>query len=1712
MVGTSSSSSSSSGKGASFLWMSLWGSSPSNKGIASPPDADMGPNGKPLVRFSLMEPQRALLAAAAKAGVVLQVAVLPLAMVDLSGNPNGEVGASSAAQGGESFDSALKFTAGGGGSTTDDAAAPVPLEGTLDFNNGDLRFSMSEVTSTFTWDQLVGLLNGWHMRVAKQAAESALPSGVKVPVPRATSLAAGGGAGAADGAAAPPLPAALALAAVGVSGAWAVAMVQTLDVINDLKSCVLKPQTPALAADGSATAALPRDTAALSSIAAYATVVVRLPIIPASGMAPISGEISGGVAKAKLTTNIWATGSVVNVHIAPKNRRSAQEVALVSASDRSSRPIVVECGAPAAAGGAVGVGAAGTPSVQNLLTDLSGNALGAAASAFVRQVKDVKPATAVVSMEGGFKNNVRITFDEAVFSKLSGGDVTFGPAKGRGGSSSAGAEATATGDGGSSGVAATKNELVYDVTVEIVGGKAYVGAKLEATSSVASLSWLLSLDLQGSMTGLETVRVSIGEGRVVDAAGVVVGSTTLAAGRLAKRPGIAVDKPTLSVAEVAWDDTFSVALETRPAVGKTVTITIDASGERGTAAQKGQITVRKAGKAAKSDAGATKATLVFTDTDWETPQKVTVKAVVDTPAVVEGTHSALIFIYVDSALTGDSDYVGVSWAPLGSGVGSSTAIVPPGSGAGGAARGALGGAMLVEILEPDISQPRPPRMMSARFTETGASVDVTFDADTDMAGGVGVPFSCLTVFNTEKLSVAIQATTAIAAGAIAPSPAAATATAAAETKAKAASEFTIFGDASAACLWTSPKLLSVRLGAGAQLTPKQVLVLNENALSAPNTRLNSTGSIVVQPPETPLLPSAVLVGPLSVGVCTDIQLDAGESSGSGGRAMGTTWRVKALMKAGEQDSGLSVEATNRAMVGVKAAMSGGAGEGGEKRERQSQSVLGLSRTALDPGRTYEFSLELLNFLGGASTSPVHVISYNADPVPGVSFTSGALVPAKRSKTTRVLAKTSFPDCAEAASAKLARPIDLSWKITKVINTWAGVDTAKREAFARKLSPAEVNPEGAAGSLVAMSDADLVKLTKEVELASPDPRSFHFKERVLRPGYSYQIKVKAAMITDPRLYNTALTMVRVGVSPLVAAISGGNRVVGVDALLVMTAADSYDPDETNTDRTSVATDQNAAIGGAISPLTYSWSWVAVKVVTKAEAKAAKDAAATNGDGDGTGEAPVVVEQGSASGIVVQFKPGDGAGYKIQPDLVYTFTLVVRSKARDGTDREATTKVDITTKKGNPPEVSIVVRGDDAQDLTKVISNRKLSIEMIVTSTNPSTLTSQWLQEEGDLDMALAAQTPNILFGSSLLNYPSLIIKKNVLTDGATYRFRLVATDSSGTSYGSVTVLVNAPPSGGSLSVCLGEVVTSCPTVGAALTAGKDKFGMTADNWVDNKDDLPILYMFSQRVAGKTTALLSEPQKSTRYTAVLQQGDESDGYTVTIIVEVEDRFGSKATAMQNVTVNKAEIKKGQEKAFIDDVMNGGLQDAIDDGDPSQALQFIDALSDLMSGDDDDDDSGDTGPSPSPTPAKNASLPSPGQGDKPTTPPAPPDVADLLPMACPMDKDGKECGGPDRSVRCARVPLDCTAANSLCQVKCECRQVTGNKWFGDKCTVDETTHEAKKKQRSSILTSAMAIMGTINPSASGVSQQAATVAKLTSNTEELDPAATKVHVTTY
>ena len=74
-----------------------------------------------------------------------------------------------------------------------------------------------------------------------------------------------------------------------------------------------------------------------------------------------------------------------------------------------------------------------------------------------------------------------------------------------------------------------------------------------------------------------------------------------------------------------------------------------------------------------------------------------------------------------------------------------------------------------------------------------------------------------------------------------------------------------------------------------------------------------------------------------------------------------------------------------------------------------------------------------------------------------------------------------------------------------------------------------------------------------------------------------------------------------------------------------------------------------------------------------------------------------------------------------------------------------------------------------------------------------------------------------------------------------------------------------------------------------------------------------------------------------------------------------------------------------------------------------------------------------------------------------------------------------------------------------------MTGNKWFGDKCTVDETTHEAKKKQRSSILTSAMAIMGTINPSASGVSQQAATVAKLTSNTEELDPAATKVHVTT-
>ena len=97
----------------------------------------------------------------------------------------------------------------------------------------------------------------------------------------------------------------------------------------------------------------------------------------------------------------------------------------------------------------------------------------------------------------------------------------------------------------------------------------------------------------------------------------------------------------------------------------------------------------------------------------------------------------------------------------------------------------------------------------------------------------------------------------------------------------------------------------------------------------------------------------------------------------------------------------------------------------------------------------------------------------------------------------------------------------------------------------------------------------------------------------------------------------------------------------------------------------------------------------------------------------------------------------------------------------------------------------------------------------------------------------------------LRQPNLILPTpgTVLSAGATYSFVLGATAEGGASCGfsTLSVTLNAPPSGGSL--------TLSPARG---TARNTSFALRAPGWVDEPEDLPLLYTYFYAPVGTHAA--------------------------------------------------------------------------------------------------------------------------------------------------------------------------------------------------------------------------------------------------------------------
>ncbi|KAE9033449.1 hypothetical protein PR002_g8666 [Phytophthora rubi] len=525
--------------------------------------------------------------------------------------------------------------------------------------------------------------------------------------------------------------------------------------------------------------------------------------------------------------------------------------------------------------------------------------------------------------------------------------------------------------------------------------------------------------------------------------------------------------------------------------------------------------------------------------------------------------------------------------------------------------------------------------------------------------------------------------------------------------------------------------------------------------------------------------------------------------------------------------------------------------------------------------------------------------------------------------------------------------------------------------------------------------------------SPNARILKLPAATLTVGVNYVFRLFVAMASNAKVNNTADVQIAVARTDLTPLISAGNRSVGVEQDLVLDASPSADPDDP----------QNTV------PMQYAWACTTFNVATQAY-----DTACLTAVGD-----TLVLD--TQAKITV-------AANTVNPNTVYKFAATV---AKDS--RSSTASVFITITPGSPPQVSI-----DPLTTAKVNINDRVVLKGKATSKLPITKT-EW-SIAGASTAAMSA-----IFAIPPVNRTTMLLNGEKLTPGVSYKFQLNATDSSG-QMGSATIAVvaNSPPSSGSLSVT--------PSLGYAL---EDKFSLLASDWVD--EDLPLKYTFKyikgSTYSGESEVALGASTPDALFVSQLGLGG-GDNSTITLVVYIQDALGAVTRVTKEIQVKQMVVAAADQAAYLANKTNAVLAEALS-GDPGTVLNTINALADMVNGNEETTTGTSTGGTVS-TPAPSALK------------------------SCPTS-NSVECAGKGN---CLREPVGCLTSNLDCSVTCVCN----SGYYGDNCGLDEAAMTAKSAALGSLLGAMSKASASVDMSdVSALEQQAASVVTLTKSATILD-----------
>ncbi|KAJ1429393.1 REJ domain-containing protein [Ochromonadaceae sp. CCMP2298] len=381
---------------------------------------------------------------------------------------------------------------------------------------------------------------------------------------------------------------------------------------------------------------------------------------------------------------------------------------------------------------------------------------------------------------------------------------------------------------------------------------------------------------------------------------------------------------------------------------------------------------------------------------------------------------------------------------------------------------------------------------------------------------------------------------------------------------------------------------------------------------------------------------------------------------------------------------------------------------------------------------------------------------------------------------------------------------------------------------------------------------------QYEPLSKTPSVLIVGPRTLQPGRRYSVLVTTevgATALNPSVSATAHAFVDVEDGGVVTVVGGGDeRLVFPTGTARIDASKSYD--------------ENFERAGSI--LEYSWTCSMQSVLNFGQTCSS------------------VIESGSGSSVLLV------SGPLLLEREIYAFSVV--AAAPDGRFGSRTVRLLVQDAASS----TVVAIGTPP---LKVNADSRLTLTAELEASYA--LTGTWAAYLGSTRLHIATLTPQEkTFSASDVRAGidfAIVVPRNVLSAGTEVRFRLLADraySNAGTkyqSYSEVSIVINAPPSSGSLR--------TLPSAGNAL---QTSFKLSAVGWTDVSEDLPLAYLFSYTQNPESPALVTQARsgKNTA-SADLPQGLEYLAYAVELEVVIYDALLASASDTAVVRVLPAAL---------------------------------------------------------------------------------------------------------------------------------------------------------------------------------------------------------------